>query len=44
MTEVIGVRFKKVGKIYDVQDFYKIMYEHEDINFDKLSFRRLPSS
>ena len=36
--------FKKVGKIYDVQDFYKIMYEHEDINFDKLSFRRLPSS
>lgn len=36
--------FKKVGKIYDVQNFYKTMYENEDIDFDRLSFRRLPSS
>lgn len=36
--------FKKVGKIYDVQNFYKTMYEDEDIDFDRLSFRRLPSS
>lgn len=36
--------FSKIGKIYDVQNFYKTMYKNEDINFDKLNFRRLPSS
>lgn len=43
--KVISLSFlKKVGKIYDVQDFYKTMYQGEDINFDKLSFKRLSSS
>lgn len=36
--------FKKVGKIYDVQDFYKTMYNNEDIDFDKLSFNGVSSS
>lgn len=36
--------FKKVGKIYDVQDFYKTMYSNEDIDFDMLSFNNVSSS
>ena len=36
--------FKKVGKIYDVQDFYKTMYKDEDIDFDRLSFKGVSSS
>lgn len=36
--------FKKIGKIYDVHNFYKIMYENEDIDFNRLSFKRLSSS
>lgn len=36
--------FKKVGKIYDVQNFYKTMYNDEDINFNRLSFNDISSS
>ena len=34
----------KIGKIYDVKNFYENMYQNEYIDFDKLDFNRLPSS
>ncbi len=34
----------KIGKIYDVKNFYENMYKNEYIDFDKLDFNRLPSS
>lgn len=36
--------FKKIGKIYNVKDFYKTMYKDEDIDFDRLSFKDVSSS
>lgn len=36
--------FSKIGKIYNVQNFYKTMYKDEDIDFDRLSFRNVSSS
>lgn len=34
----------RVSKIYNVKDFYENMYKDEYIDFDRLDFRRLPSS
>lgn len=41
----ISISFvSKIGKIHNVQNFYKTMYKNENINFDKLDFKRLSSS
>ena len=34
----------RIGKLYNVKDFYKTMYKDEDIDFEKLNFRNMPSS
>lgn len=34
----------RVSKIYNVKDFYEDLYKDEYIDFDKLDFKRLPSS
>lgn len=36
--------FSKIGKIYNVKDFYKNLYKDETIDFDKLNLRNMPSS
>ncbi len=36
--------FSKVGKIYNVKDFYENLYKDDVIDFDKLNFRNMPSS
>lgn len=34
----------KIGKMYNVQDFYENLYKDEVFNFDKINFKNLPSS
>lgn len=34
----------KVGKLYNVKDFYKNLYKDENIDFDKLNLKNMPSS
>lgn len=34
----------RIGKIYNVKEFYLNLYKDENIDFDKLNFRNLPSS
>ncbi len=34
----------RIGKVYDIKDFYENMYKDEYIDFDRLDFKRLPSS
>ena len=34
----------KVGKIYNIMDFYKKIYKDENIDFDKLNLKNMPSS
>ena len=34
----------KIGKFYSVKDFYKTMYKDENINFENLSLKNMPSS
>lgn len=34
----------RVGKIYNVRNFYENMYKDEYVDFDRLDFKRLPSS
>ena len=34
----------RLGKLYNIKDFYKAMYKDEDIDFEKLNFRNMPSS
>ena len=34
----------KLGKLYNVKEFYKKMYKDEDIDFEKLNFKNMPSS
>ena len=34
----------KVGKLYNVKEFYKKMYKDEYIDFEKLNFKNMPSS
>lgn len=34
----------KIGKIYNVKDFYKNLYKDENIDFEKLNFKNMPSS
>lgn len=36
--------FSKIGKIYNVKDFYKNLYKDENIDFDKLNLKNMPSS
>ncbi len=36
--------FSKIGKIYNVKAFYKKLYKDENINFDMLNFKNMPSS
>jgi hypothetical protein len=36
--------FTKIGKIYNVKDFYKKMYKDENIDFEKLNLKNMPSS
>jgi hypothetical protein len=36
--------FSRIGKIYNVKDFYKQLYKDEDINFEKLNLKNMPSS
>lgn len=36
--------FTKIGKMYNVQDFYENLYKDEVFNFDKINFKNLPSS
>lgn len=36
--------FSKIGKIYDVKDFYKKLYKDENIDFEKLNLKNMPSS
>lgn len=41
----ISVSFlTKIGKIYNVQDFYENLYKDEVFSFDKINFKNLPSS
>ena len=34
----------KLGKLYNVKDFYKKLYKDENIDFDKLNLKNMPSS
>ena len=34
----------KVGKIYNIMDFYKKIYKDENIDFDRLNLKNMPSS
>lgn len=34
----------RIGKVYDIRNFYENMYTDEYIDFDRLDFKRLPSS
>ena len=34
----------KIGKLYNVKDFYKLMYKDENIDFERLNLRNMPSS
>jgi len=34
----------KIGKIYNVKDFYKKLYKDENIDFEKLNLKNMPSS
>jgi len=36
--------FSKIGKIYNVSDFYKTLYKDENIDFEKLDLKNMPSS
>lgn len=36
--------FSKIGKIYNVKDFYKKLYKDENINFERLNLKNMPSS
>lgn len=36
--------FSKVGKVYNVRNFYENLYKDEVIDFDRLNFRNMPSS
>ena len=41
----ISVSFlTRLGKIYNVKEFYKKMYKDENIDFDKLNLKNMPSS
>lgn len=43
--KAISVSFlTKVGKIYNVKDFYENMYKDETIDFEKLNLKNMPSS
>ena len=35
---------KRIGKLYNIKDFYKLMYKDEDIDFDRLNLKNMPSS
>ena len=34
----------KIGRLYNIKDFYKIMYKDENIDFEKLNLKNMPSS
>lgn len=34
----------KIGKLYNIKEFYKKMYKDENIDFERLNLRNLPSS
>lgn len=36
--------FSKVGKVYNVRNFYENLYKDEVVDFDRLNFRNMPSS
>lgn len=36
--------FTKIGQIYNVKDFYKKLYKDENIDFERLNLKNIPSS